>query len=142
MNDGQTKYEGLSDPLVNAFSSCPFSFRTSSHPVIVKISNSIDSFKVTLNENICLETNQVMLQPGSYFGISASTADVPDQHELFSFKVTPLQAEPSVLEQLVQQDQRSQQQQPVQDATEAAQPVVGGLSSVFPTSSFPPRPCL
>jgi Legume-like lectin family len=103
LNDGKTKYEGLSEPLTNAFGSCPFSFRTSSHPIVVKVTNSKSSFKVTLNGNVCFETNQVMLQPDSYFGISASTADVPDQHEVFDFKVTPLRADLSFLEKTVEQ---------------------------------------
>ena len=133
LNDGQTKYESLSEPLTNAFGSCPFSFRTSSYPIVVKISNSVDSFKVTLNGNICFETNQVMLQPGNYFGISASTADVPDQHELFNFKLTPLQATPSPLEQIVQQEQ--QQQQHVAEPVPASRSSAGGLSAVsFPFS--------
>lgn len=38
----------------------------------------------------CFKTNQVILQPGNYFGVSASTGDMPDHHQLFSFKITPL----------------------------------------------------
>ena len=42
---------------------------------------------MSLNGNLCFETNQVLLQPGSYFGISASTGAVPDHHQLFDFGV-------------------------------------------------------
>jgi len=47
--------------------------------------------QVTLNDKTCFETNQVLLPSGYYFGISASTGDSPDHHQLFSFKVTPLE---------------------------------------------------
>lgn len=33
-----------------------------------------------------------MLQPGNYFGLSASTGEMPDHHQLFGFSVTPLEA--------------------------------------------------
>jgi Legume-like lectin family len=46
-----------------------------------------------LDGKLCFETNQVLLPPGNYFGISASTGDVPDHHQLFGFKVTPLEVE-------------------------------------------------
>ena len=37
----------------------------------------------------------MILQPGNYFGVSAATGDMPDHHQLFSFKVTALDgAEP------------------------------------------------
>lgn len=48
--------------------------------------------QVTLDGETCFETDQVILQPGSYFGVSAGTGDMPDHHQLFSFKVTPLEA--------------------------------------------------
>lgn len=48
--------------------------------------------QVTLDGQTCFETDQVILQPGNYFGVSAGTGDMPDHHQLFSFKVTPLQA--------------------------------------------------
>jgi len=41
---------------------------------------------------LCFETNQVLLQTGDYFGVSAATGDQPDHHQLFGFKVTPLEA--------------------------------------------------
>jgi hypothetical protein len=47
---------------------------------------------VTIDGNVCFETNQVLLQTGNYFGVSASTGDMPDHHQLFGFKVTPLEA--------------------------------------------------
>jgi hypothetical protein len=47
---------------------------------------------VTVDNNLCFETNQVLLQPGNFFGVSASTGDTPDHHQLFGFKVTPLEA--------------------------------------------------
>jgi hypothetical protein len=45
-----------------------------------------------MDDKLCFETNQVLLQPGNYFGVSASTGDMPDHHQLFGFKVTPLEA--------------------------------------------------
>jgi hypothetical protein len=48
--------------------------------------------KVTVDGKVCFETNQVLLQPGNYFGISAATGDQPDHHQLFDFKVTPVEA--------------------------------------------------
>lgn len=45
-----------------------------------------------IDGNLCFETDQVLLQPGNYFGVSASTGDVPDHHQLFGFKITPLEA--------------------------------------------------
>jgi len=47
---------------------------------------------VTIDGSLCFETNQVILQPGNYFGVSAQTADMPDHHQLRSFKVTPLES--------------------------------------------------
>ena len=48
--------------------------------------------QVSLNDKTCFETNQVLLPPGNYFGVSASTGDSPDHHQLFSFKITPLES--------------------------------------------------
>jgi hypothetical protein len=47
---------------------------------------------VTIDGNLCFETNQVLLQAGNFFGVSASTGESPDHHQLFGFKVTPLEA--------------------------------------------------
>lgn len=47
---------------------------------------------MTIDGNLCFETNQVLLQPGNYFGVSASTGETPDHHQLFGFKITPLEA--------------------------------------------------
>ena len=47
---------------------------------------------MTLDGQTCFETDRVILQPGNYFGVSAGTGDMPDHHQLFSFKVTPLEA--------------------------------------------------
>jgi Legume-like lectin family len=45
---------------------------------------------------MCFGTNQVDMQPGSYFGISAATGErSPDIHEIYDFKVTPLDAAPA-----------------------------------------------
>jgi hypothetical protein len=56
---------------------------------------------VTIDGNLCFETNQVLLQPGNFFGLSASTGEAPDHHQLFGFKVTPLEAAPPAQQHVI-----------------------------------------
>ena len=46
LNAGDVRYDSLDDQLGHAFGSCPYVFRGQSTPIVVKVSNSRDSFKV------------------------------------------------------------------------------------------------
>ena len=48
MNAGDVRYDALSDHVGNAFGSCPLVFRGVPTPLVVKVTNSKDSFKVLL----------------------------------------------------------------------------------------------
>jgi hypothetical protein len=46
LNAGDVRYDSLPDPVSHAFGSCPYVFRGQSTPLVVKVTNSRDSFKV------------------------------------------------------------------------------------------------
>ena len=48
LNAGDVRYDSLNDPVGQAFGACPFVFRGVSTPIVVKVTNSRDSFKVCL----------------------------------------------------------------------------------------------
>lgn len=64
---------------------------------------------MTIDENLCFETDHVILPSGYFFGISAATGDAPDHHQLFGFKVTPLEggaAPPATQHEVVPSEDR------------------------------------
>ena len=50
LNAGDVRYDSLPEPVENAFGSCPLVFRGVPTPMVVKVTNSKDSFKVLSSE--------------------------------------------------------------------------------------------
>jgi hypothetical protein len=46
LNAGDVRYDSLPDQLGHAFGSCPYVFRGQSAPIVVKVVNSRESFRV------------------------------------------------------------------------------------------------
>uniref|UniRef100_UPI00398E6AD2 protein ERGIC-53-like isoform X2 n=1 Tax=Pristiophorus japonicus TaxID=55135 RepID=UPI00398E6AD2 len=105
-NDGQLTYDHLNDGATQTLGTCLRDYRNSYYPVRVRIRYYQKTLQVYLNvgmsefdENyeICTEVRNVNLASSGYFGVSAATGGVADDHDVLSFIAFSL-TEPGTLD--------------------------------------------
>ncbi|XP_032807034.1 protein ERGIC-53-like isoform X2 [Petromyzon marinus] len=129
VNDGTQNYNHQTDGITQAQGNCVRDFRNKPYPVRVKVSYYRSALTVMVNSGLtpdtedyepCVAVNNVVLPPQGYFGISAATGGLADDHDVLSVQlyslVEPGQEEPPVV--LVP----GAEGQTLQDAAQAAGP--------------------
>ncbi|XP_041034466.1 protein ERGIC-53-like [Carcharodon carcharias] len=93
-NDGQHTYDHLNDGASQALGSCIRDFRNTYHPIRTRIRYFQKTLQVyvnvgmnNFNENyeFCTEVQNMNLPSSGYFGVSAATGGVADDHDVLSF---------------------------------------------------------
>ncbi|KAI5811248.1 concanavalin A-like lectin/glucanase domain-containing protein [Peziza echinospora] len=92
LNDGRTDYSIHHNVASLAFGHCDFNYRNLGAPSLLRITHTYQGLKVETDGKTCFETKDVRLPSGSYFGLSAASADSPDSFELFSLKTSTPEA--------------------------------------------------
>lgn len=72
----------------NSFGKCSFAYRNLGTISSIKVSYNPSSLKVTHDDQLCFENEHIALPPGHFFGVSASSSELPDSHELFGAAIT------------------------------------------------------
>ncbi|XP_045863760.1 protein ERGIC-53-like [Meles meles] len=90
---GHTGYEARGDGAGNELGSCHWDFRNLPYPFRARITYWGQRLRVSLNsglapsdlEEVCIETGPLLLAPGGFFGVSAATSTLADDHDILSF---------------------------------------------------------
>ncbi|KNC51843.1 ERGIC-53 protein [Thecamonas trahens ATCC 50062] len=96
MNDGSLSYDQATDGASQALASCQASFRNLDYPsqvrVIYQYGTLSLSHDVASNGNWveCFSVQNVELGIDKYFGLTAGTGDLADNHDVFSFNTRSL----------------------------------------------------
>ncbi|XP_007947190.1 protein ERGIC-53-like [Orycteropus afer afer] len=101
-SDGHTPYEQLGDGASRVLGSCHRNFRNRPYPFRARITYWGQRLRVSLNsgltpsdpEEVCVNVGPLLLAPGGFFGISAATSILADDHDVLSFLTFSLR-EPS-----------------------------------------------
>ncbi|KAH7348344.1 concanavalin A-like lectin/glucanase domain-containing protein [Rhexocercosporidium sp. MPI-PUGE-AT-0058] len=88
LNDGSTDYASHHSVDSLAFGHCEYSYRNLGRPSRVAVQQSSNGFKVSVDGNLCFESNKVKLPLGNNFGLTAASAENPDSFEVFKFVTT------------------------------------------------------
>ncbi|XP_061414579.1 protein ERGIC-53-like isoform X2 [Lethenteron reissneri] len=129
VNDGTQNYNHQTDGITQAQGNCVQDFRNKPYPVRVKVSYYRSALTVMVNSGLtpstedyepCVAVHNVVLPPQGYFGISAATGGLADDHDVLSWQlyslVEPGQEEPPVVPVPVAEGQT------LQEAAQAAGP--------------------
>ncbi|XP_036592397.1 protein ERGIC-53-like [Trichosurus vulpecula] len=93
-NDGQTPYDYLRDGGGQVLGSCLQDFRNRPYPFRARITYWEEKLRVSVNnglttqgaiDEICTEVGPLLLPPGGFFGVSAATGILADDHDVLSF---------------------------------------------------------
>ncbi|XP_031805235.1 protein ERGIC-53-like [Sarcophilus harrisii] len=93
-NDGQVPYDHLRDGGGQVLGSCLWDFRNQPYPFRARISYWEEKLRVSVSngfttqgaiDEVCAEVGPLLLPPGGYFGVSAATGTVADDHDILSF---------------------------------------------------------
>ncbi|XP_076979893.1 protein ERGIC-53-like [Tamandua tetradactyla] len=92
-SDGLAPDESLGDTANQVLGSCHRDFRNRPYPVRVRITYWGQRLRVSLNsgftpsdrEEVCVDVGPLLLAPGGFFGISAATSTLADDHDVLSF---------------------------------------------------------
>ncbi|XP_068927291.1 protein ERGIC-53-like [Petaurus breviceps papuanus] len=93
-NDGQIPYDHLRDGGGQVLGSCLRDFRNQLYPFRVRITYWEEKLRVSVNnglttqgpiDEICTEVGPLLLPPGGFFGVSAATGTLADDHDILSF---------------------------------------------------------
>jgi mannose-binding lectin 1 len=87
LNDGEHNFSREPQLESLAFGHCQYNYRNLGRPSKLRVSNH-NGLTVTIDDQICFSTPEVQMPPGYYFGVSATTPDVPDSFEIFKLEVT------------------------------------------------------
>ncbi|XP_037689323.1 protein ERGIC-53-like isoform X2 [Choloepus didactylus] len=91
--EGLAPHESLGDRASQVLGSCHRDFRNRPYPVRVRITYWGQRLRVSLNsgltpsdrEEVCIDVGPLLLAPGGFFGISAATSILADDHDVLSF---------------------------------------------------------
>ncbi|ORY05648.1 the carbohydrate recognition domain of complex with Mcfd2 [Basidiobolus meristosporus CBS 931.73] len=93
LNDGALKISQISEKNSKMFAGCHKDYRNSKGPVYAKLSYydytltlSIDTVEKGQAYIKCFEASDIELPTGYYFGFSASTSELADDHDIISFE--------------------------------------------------------
>uniref|UniRef100_V9KKZ4 Protein ERGIC-53 n=1 Tax=Callorhinchus milii TaxID=7868 RepID=V9KKZ4_CALMI len=93
-NNGKLTYDHSNDGLAQGLGSCIRDVRNSYHAVRVKISYYRKTLQVYLNlgnsvtdesYELCIQVKNLIVPSGGYFGVSAATGGIADDHDVLSF---------------------------------------------------------
>ncbi|KAM9183769.1 protein ERGIC-53-like [Dugong dugon] len=92
-SDGHTPYELLGDGARQLLGSCHRNFRNRPYPFRARITYWGQRLRVSLNsdltpsdrDEVCVDVGPLLLAPGGFFGISAATSTLADDHDVLSF---------------------------------------------------------
>ncbi|XP_064123342.1 protein ERGIC-53-like [Loxodonta africana] len=92
-SDGHTTYEPLGDGASRVLGSCHRDFRNRPYPFRARITYWGQRLRVSLNSGltpsdpdvVCVDVGPLLLAPGGFFGISAATSTLADDHDVLSF---------------------------------------------------------
>ncbi|XP_067871245.1 protein ERGIC-53-like [Heterodontus francisci] len=93
-NDGQLTYDHMNDGATQSLGSCFRDYRNNYHPIRVRIRYYQKTLQVYLNVGVtdfdenyefCTEVRNMNLPSSGYFGVSAATGGVADDHDVLSF---------------------------------------------------------
>ncbi|XP_034523937.1 protein ERGIC-53-like isoform X2 [Ailuropoda melanoleuca] len=95
-SDGHTRYEPRGahrDGASRVLGSCHWDFRNLPYPFRARIAYWGQRLRVSLNsgltpndlDEVCVDTGPLLLAPGGFFGVSAATSTLADDHDILSF---------------------------------------------------------
>uniref|UniRef100_A0A452TED3 Lectin, mannose binding 1 like n=1 Tax=Ursus maritimus TaxID=29073 RepID=A0A452TED3_URSMA len=92
-SDGHTRYEPRGDGASRVLGSCHRDFRNLPYPFRARITYWGQRLRVSLNsgltpndlDEVCVDTGPLLLAPGGFFGVSAATSTLADDHDILSF---------------------------------------------------------
>ncbi|XP_043836241.1 protein ERGIC-53-like [Dromiciops gliroides] len=93
-NDGQIPYDHLRDGGGQVLGSCVRDFRNRLYPFQARITYWEEKLWVYINngltaqgaiDEVCTEVGPLLLPPGGFFGVSAATGTLADDHDVLSF---------------------------------------------------------
>ncbi|XP_030891572.1 protein ERGIC-53-like [Leptonychotes weddellii] len=92
-SDGHTRYEPPGDGASGVLGSCHRDFRNLPYPFRARITYWGQRLRVSLNsgltpndlDEVCIDTGPLLLAPGGFFGVSAATSTLADDHDILSF---------------------------------------------------------
>jgi len=96
MNDGSLAYDASTDGASQAIGSCSANFRQLDYPSQVRITYQYETLTVAYdlasngNWVDCFSVQNVELGVDKYFGLTAGTGDLADNHDVFSFRTRTL----------------------------------------------------
>ena len=124
-NDGTQRYDYASDGSSQALDTCSFDFRNTAQPAAVRVRYEQKRLTVEMsvvrdsageyNWKPCIKVDNLELGVDKYFGLTAHTGDVADNHDVHSFvltDLTPANADIAGIRQHYQQTLTEQHSQP------------------------------
>ncbi|XP_058593023.1 protein ERGIC-53-like isoform X1 [Neofelis nebulosa] len=92
-SDAHTSYEPRGDAASGVLGSCHRDFRNLPNPLRVRITYWGQRLRVSLNsgltpndlDEVCVDVGPLLLAPGGFFGVSAATGTLADDHDILSF---------------------------------------------------------
>ncbi|XP_034849525.1 LOW QUALITY PROTEIN: protein ERGIC-53-like [Mirounga leonina] len=92
-SDGHTHYEPPGNGASGVLGSCHRDFRNLPYPFRARITYWGQRLRVSLNsgltpndlDEVCVDTGPLLLAPGGFFGVSAATSTLADDHDILSF---------------------------------------------------------
>ncbi|CAB03169.1 L-type lectin-like domain-containing protein [Caenorhabditis elegans] len=118
LNDGTRSYDHHTDGSQQILSSCQRDFRNKPYPVRIRIEylknvltvHIDDGMQPTPRYELCMRAENIFLPRNGYFGVSAATGGLADDHDVLDFSVFSLfneQQKPvPVAEQIPQQEKQ------------------------------------
>ncbi|KJH44818.1 Legume-like lectin family protein [Dictyocaulus viviparus] len=102
VNDGTRSYDHVTDGSQQILSSCHRDFRNKPYPIHLKIEYLRNVLTVEVNDGMhatptyeaCMRVENIHLPRYGYFGISAATGGLADDHDVLDFSVFSLLTEP------------------------------------------------
>lgn len=97
INNGTLSYDHDRDGTLTQLAGCEAKFRNVDHPTYLSIRYLNEKLTVMIDvENkhewkMCFEAINVKLPTGYYFGMTATTGDLSDNHDIISFKFYELE---------------------------------------------------
>ncbi|XP_063099406.1 protein ERGIC-53-like isoform X2 [Cavia porcellus] len=92
-SDGHSPHKQLGNGGSRVLGSCHWDFRNRPYPFRARITYWQQRLRVSLSsgftpndpEDICIDVGPLLLTPGGYFGVSAATGALADNHDVLSF---------------------------------------------------------
>lgn len=121
LNDGTKQFDHQNDATTQQLAGCLRDFRNKPYPTRAKIEYYQNTLTVLFNNGMtnnekdfemCLRVENIVLPRGGYFGVSAATGGLADDHDVIHFLTQSLHIpEQSQQNQIVGEDQQKLQQE-------------------------------